>query len=40
MPRLSVLIVDDEKNIRQTLRVCLEAMDADVAEAMSSQSAL
>jgi NtrC-family two-component system response regulator AlgB len=40
MPRFSVLIVDDEKNIRQTLRVCLEALDADVAEAGSVQSAL
>jgi len=40
MPRFSVLIVDDEKNIRQTLRVCLEALDADVAEAGSSQAAL
>jgi NtrC-family two-component system response regulator AlgB len=40
MSRLSVLIVDDEKNIRQTLRVCLEAMDADVAEASSAQAAL
>ena len=40
MPRFSVLIVDDEKNIRQTLRVCLEALDADVAEAGSVQAAL
>ena len=40
MPRFSVLIVDDEKNIRQTLRVCLEALDADVAEAGSVQTAL
>jgi NtrC-family two-component system response regulator AlgB len=40
MPRLSILVVDDEKNIRQALRVCLEAMDADVAEASSSQTAL
>jgi len=40
MPRFSVLIVDDEKNIRQTLRVCLEALDVDVAEAGSVQAAL
>ncbi|HEY4188495.1 MAG TPA: sigma-54 dependent transcriptional regulator [Polyangia bacterium] len=40
MPRFSVLIVDDEKNIRQTLRVCLEAVEADVSEATSAQSAL
>ena len=40
MPRFSVLIVDDEKNIRQTLRVCLEALDADVAEASTVQTAL
>jgi len=40
MPRFSVLIVDDEKNIRQTLRVCLEALDAEVAEASSVQTAL
>src|SRR3569623_1809365 len=40
MPRFSVLIVDDEKNIRQTLRVCLEALDADVAEAGAAQAAL
>jgi NtrC-family two-component system response regulator AlgB len=35
-----VLIVDDEKNIRHTLRVCLEAMDAGVTEASSAQAAL
>src|SRR3954469_25094835 len=40
MPGLSVLIVDDEKNIRHTLRVCLEAMDADVTEAASTPAAL
>src|SRR3954468_5973954 len=40
MARLSVLVVDDEKNIRQVLRVCLEAMDADVAEAGSAPAAL
>jgi two-component system, NtrC family, response regulator AlgB len=40
MARLSVLVVDDEKNIRQALRVCLEAMDLDVAEASSAQTAL
>jgi NtrC-family two-component system response regulator AlgB len=40
MARLSVLIVDDEKNIRHTLRVCLEAMDAEVSEAGSAAAAL
>jgi NtrC-family two-component system response regulator AlgB len=40
MARLSVLVVDDEKNIRHTLRVCLEAMDAEVAEAASAPAAL
>ena len=30
MARLSVLIVDDEKNIRHALRVCLESMEVDV----------
>ena len=32
MARFSVLIVDDEKNIRHTLRVCLETMDTTVGE--------
>ena len=40
MPRFSVLVVDDEKNIRQALRVCLESLDADVAEAGSAPAAL
>jgi NtrC-family two-component system response regulator AlgB len=40
MTRFSVLIVDDEKNIRHTLRVCLEAMNAEVTEASSSTAAL
>jgi two-component system, NtrC family, response regulator AlgB len=40
MARFSVLIVDDEKNIRQALRVCLETLDAQVAEASSAQMAL
>jgi NtrC-family two-component system response regulator AlgB len=40
MARFSVLIVDDEKNIRHTLRVCLEALDAEVSEASSTTSAL
>ena len=38
--RLSVLIVDDEKNIRHALRICLETMDADVVEAPSAPAAL
>jgi NtrC-family two-component system response regulator AlgB len=40
MRHLAVLVVDDEKNIRQTLRVCLESMDAEVTEASSAQAAL
>jgi NtrC-family two-component system response regulator AlgB len=40
MHRLSVLIVDDEKNIRQALKVCLETMDAEVTEAGSAAMAL
>src|SRR3982751_1534852 len=40
MARFSVLVVDDEKNIRHTLRVCLETMDATVVEAGSAQAAL
>ncbi|MES1205435.1 MAG: sigma-54 dependent transcriptional regulator [Pseudomonadota bacterium] len=40
MARLAVLIVDDEKNIRHTLRVCLESMDAEVTEAASVPAAL
>ncbi len=37
---LSILIVDDEKNIRATLAVCLTAMGCAVAEAASGQDAL
>jgi NtrC-family two-component system response regulator AlgB len=40
MSRLSILVVDDEKNIRHTLRVCLEALDAEVTEAGSAAVAL
>jgi NtrC-family two-component system response regulator AlgB len=40
MARFSVLVVDDEKNIRHTLRVCLETMDTTVVEAGSSSAAL
>jgi len=40
MARFSVLIVDDEKNIRHTLRVCLETMETTVVEAASAQAAL
>ena len=39
-PRFSVLVVDDEKNIRQAVRVCLEAMDAEVTEAGSAPAAI
>jgi two-component system, NtrC family, response regulator AlgB len=37
---LSVLIVDDEKNIRHTLRVCLESVGAKVGEASAAQEAV
>jgi NtrC-family two-component system response regulator AlgB len=40
MARFSVLIVDDEKNIRHALRVCLESLDAEVTEAGSAHNAL
>jgi len=40
MAKVSVLLVDDEKNIRQTLRVCLESLDAEVDEAASAQAAI
>jgi ActR/RegA family two-component response regulator len=40
MRRLAVLVVDDEKNIRETLRVCLESMNAQVTEAGSAATAL
>jgi NtrC-family two-component system response regulator AlgB len=36
----SVLIVDDEKNIRHTLRVCIEGLGGQVGEAASAQAAL
>jgi len=37
---LRVLIIDDEKNIRHTLRVCLEAMGVKVAEASGAEAAI
>ena len=40
MSQLHILIVDDEKNIRTTLRVCLEGLGAEVAESASPQAAL
>ena len=40
MARFSVLIVDDEKNIRHALRLWLESLDADVTEAGSAPMAL
>ena len=39
MEALSVLIIDDERNIRHTLRVCLESIGAKVSEAWSVESA-
>ncbi len=40
MAPLNVLIVDDEKNIRHTLRVCIEASGGSVSEASSAEAAL
>ncbi len=39
VPPLEVLIIDDEKNIRATLRVCLEGIGVHVAEAGSAEAA-
>ena len=36
---LDVLVIDDEKNIRTTLRVCLEGMGCRVGEASSAEAA-
>jgi NtrC-family two-component system response regulator AlgB len=38
-PGVDVLLIDDEKNIRATLRVCLEADGAQVVEAASADQA-
>jgi len=40
MRNLAVLVVDDEKNIRHTLRICIESLGADVTEASSAPAAL
>ena len=40
MPRLRVLVVDDERNIRTTLGMCLEAEGCAVRDAASSDAAL
>jgi NtrC-family two-component system response regulator AlgB len=40
MGRFTVLLIDDEKNIRHTLRVCIEGMGGEVGEAGSAQAAL
>jgi NtrC-family two-component system response regulator AlgB len=37
---LNVLIIDDEKNIRHTLRVCIESLGGKVGEAPSAEAAL
>jgi NtrC-family two-component system response regulator AlgB len=39
-PTLHALVIDDEKNIRSTLTVCLEGMGCDVVAVASSQAAL
>jgi NtrC-family two-component system response regulator AlgB len=38
--QLNVLIIDDEKNIRHTLRVCIESLGGKVGEASSPDSAI
>jgi NtrC-family two-component system response regulator AlgB len=40
MKNLRVLVVDDERNIRQTLRMCLEAEGCTVAEAATASEAV
>ncbi len=40
MDPLNVLIVDDEKNIRHTLRVCIESLGGKVGEAAAPDAAL
>jgi two-component system, NtrC family, response regulator AlgB len=39
-PPTRVLVIDDERNIRSTLRACLEALDCTVSEAATSEAAL
>ena len=39
-PRLRVLVVDDEKNIRATLALCLEETGCDVEAAANGDAAL
>lgn len=39
-PPFRVLVVDDERNIRATLRVCLEGLGCSVAEAATAEAAL
>ena len=39
-PELRVLVIDDEKNIRSTLALCLEGVGAEVVQAADSESAL
>ena len=40
MSRLRILVVDDERNIRTALRVCLEQAGSEVAEAANPEGAL
>ncbi|WP_434385513.1 sigma-54-dependent transcriptional regulator [Melittangium boletus] len=39
-PPMRVLVVDDERNIRTTLRVCLEGLGCEVREAATAEAAL
>src|SRR5215470_168346 len=39
-PRPRVLVVDDEKNIRSTLTVCLQALGCDVVAVASGHAAI
>ncbi len=40
LTKMRVLVVDDEKNIRATLELCLESMGCEVAVAASGEAAL
>ncbi|MGA9522321.1 MAG: sigma-54 dependent transcriptional regulator [Myxococcaceae bacterium] len=39
-PQVTALVVDDERNIRQTLRVCIEGLGSRVIEAATAEAAL
>jgi two-component system, NtrC family, response regulator AlgB len=39
-PKLRVLVIDDEKNIRSTLSICLSGLECEVSAAATSQGAM